>query len=112
MHVVLIDRSHCESGTSARPIYVVDEVMKVRCMVRACACSSSSTLFLFIKLKETYLHWLAATGLAMVHRGHGRNNARNLEVVSSSTLDYWSFRVQNINILALVSGHRFSYDKF
>jgi hypothetical protein len=29
----------------------------------------------------------------MVHRGHGRNNARNLEVVSSSTLDYWSFRV-------------------
>jgi hypothetical protein len=58
----------------------------------------------FIKLKETYLHWLA-----MVHRGHGRNN---LEVVSSSTLDYWSFRVQNTNILALVSGHRFSYDKF
>ena len=68
-------------------------------MVRACACSSSSTLCSFIKLKETYLHWLAATGLAMVHRGHGRNNARNLEVVSSSTLDYWSFRVQNINIL-------------
>ena len=48
----------------------------------------------------------------MVHRGHGRNNACNLEVVSSSILDYWSFRVQNINILALVSGHWFSYDKF
>jgi hypothetical protein len=44
--------------------------------------------FSFIKLKETCLHWLAATGLAMVHRGHGRNNARNLEVVSSSILDY------------------------
>jgi hypothetical protein len=66
--------------------------------------------FSFINLKEMYLHWLAATGLAMVHHGH--NNARNLEVVSSSILDYWSFRVQNINILALVSGHRFSYDKF
>ena len=31
-----------------------------------------SIFFSFIKLKETYLHWLAATGLAMVHRGFFR----------------------------------------
>lgn len=93
MHVVLIDRSHSESGTSARPVYVVDEVMKVRCMVRACACSSSSTLCSFIKLKETYLHWLSATGLAMVHHGHGRNNARTY-VRARICMDRWMGRTR------------------
>jgi hypothetical protein len=68
MHVVLMDRSHSRVhvGPAGICIYVVDEG----------ACSSSSTLCSFIKLKETYLHWLSATGLAMVYRGHGRNNAR------------------------------------
>jgi hypothetical protein len=45
-----------------------------------------------------FVYPASTAAVAMVHRGHGRNNARNLEVVSSSILDYWSFKVQNINI--------------